>query len=491
MKTAKYFLMGLASCALAFFVTGCCHPPKPSVLPGIKVINMIPNSLSGETNQDSEPFLAADVTAPNRMVGTAFTPNPSGTLNNAPIYVTTDGGNTWWLNLIVPSNGQLGTGDITVATSGVPLRLYSAILRVPGDFLMNILQTNDFTASSGMMVLRQRSQVDQPFAQANTAANMDRIYVGNNDFNAASGRTATVDVSVNGGTTFNSVRIETRNTMGQNGPSIRPTISGDGTAYAAYFGWRSYNSLIATSDVVVVRDDHGAVGVNPFRDLADPSDNQPGRFVVRNITIPWSNINIPGSMLGLERIGSTLSIAVHPTNSAIVYIAWADRVGNGDIYTIHVRRSTDRGVTWSNDLRTIKNATCCALAVASNGTVGFLYQQYQKTTLNPLCASHWVTYLEQSSDAFQTVDSVALAYVPGYSPVRQFLPYIGDYNFLLCVGNEFRGIFSANNTPNLDNFPNGVKYQRNADFATGKLTDASGNLVAISIDPFYFSVRVK
>jgi len=34
----------------------------------------------------------------------------------------------------------------------------------------------------------------------------------------------------------------------------------------------------------------------------------------------------------------------------------------------------------------------------------------------------------------------------------------------VAVGKDFYGIFSAGNTPNQANFPNGIKYQRNADF---------------------------
>lgn len=483
----RHFILCIL-CILIILSAGCkcCIPtpvPVPPVLP-VKVVNMIPKSLSGETNQDSEPFLAVDNQVTRRMAGSAFTPNPFGTSGNAPIYVSTNNGNTWQLCMIVPSHGSLGTRDITIATSNVGLRLFGGILRSPGSLLLNILRTNDFTScTTTMTVLESRSNIDQPFVQAATVDNNDRIYVGNNDFNAPNGRTATVDVSTDGGTTFDSVRIETRNTIGQNGPSIRPAISNDGTVYAAYFGWRSFNNSIATSDVVVVRDDNGAAGVNPFQDLTDPSDGQAGRIVVHDVTIPWSN----APTLGFERIGSTLSIAVHPTNSSIVYVAWADRVGNGDIYTIHVRRSVDRGVTWSNDLRAITDATCCALAVASNGTAGFLYQQYaQKGN-----SYRWITHLELSDDAFNTINDITLANVPGNSPARQFLPYIGDYNFMLTVGDEFRGIFSANNTPDLDNFPNGVKYQRFADFTAKTLSDSSGNPVAVSIDPFYFRVKVK
>jgi len=104
-----------------------------------------------------------------------------------------------------------------------------------------------------------------------------------------------------------------------------------------------------------------------------------------------------------------------------------------------VRRSTDRGVTWSKkDLphTTIRNATNIALAVAHNGVAGVLYQQ--------LSNGRWVTHLVQSHDAFATIQDTILASVPANEPTEQFLPYLGDYDYLLSVENEFRGVFCAN-----------------------------------------------
>jgi hypothetical protein len=49
-------------------------------------------------------------------------------------------------------------------------------------------------------------------------------------------------------------------------------------------------------------------------------------------------------------------------------------------------------------------------------------------------------------------------------------------------------VFCANNTPDLDNFPNSVKFQRNHDFPTRRLLDLKGQQVAPSIDPFFFRV---
>ena len=54
---------------------------------------------------------------------------------------------------------------------------------------------------------------------------------------------------------------------------------------------------------------------------------------------------------------------------------------------------------------------------------------------------------------------------------------------------DFYGVFCANNTPDLANFPHGVHYQRNANFSTKTLLDVTGTIaVPISIDPFFVHI---
>ena len=85
--------------------------------------------------------------------------------------------------------------------------------------------------------------------------------------------------------------------------------------------------------------------------------------------------------------------------------------------------------------------------------------------------------------------AATLANVPANEPVKQYDPYLGDYEHLTAVGKDFYGIFCTSNAPKKANFPQGVKYQRNANFTAGTLLDVDNTTpVHISIDPFFFKV---
>lgn len=446
----------------------------------VTVVNMIPSSLSAETNRDSEPNVAIDRGNPLRLAASAFTPDPLAS-GSGPIFVSTDGGLTWALVVCLPGGDR--TVDVTLRT-GRGSRIYAGILRLDNSN-MNILRKADFTAAGMMTVLVNRANEDQPWAEATSVlggagVNLDRGYVGHNDFNASSGRTATVETSVDAGTAaapagFAARRLEVRTTCGQDGPPIRPAIHPNGTIYAVFFRWTACTSVPFTADVVVVRDDNWASGATPYGALVDPGDSQPGRLVATGRSIPWF------ANLGTQRIGGQMAIAVDPRNSQTVYIAWADGTSAAN-FTIHVRRSTDGGSTWSGDLRTVSPATNPGLAITSRGEVGFLYQRL-------VGGNRWQTHLERSSDGFASAPSdLTLADVPDQNGSYGGANPIGDYANLIALGKDFYGAFSANNTPNNANFPQGVTYQRAANFGTNQLLDLSGNAVPVSIDPFFFKV---
>ncbi len=447
----------------------------------VKVVNIVPHSLSGETNQDSEPSLAVNPANPLEMAASAFTPNPGGASANSPLFYSNDGGNTWSLLEIIAGT-PVRDQTLRFATSGG--NLYAGVLWGSGSNIatinFDILRTSDFTGLNVMTRLARRQNDDQPFVQAATVpsgpdAGKDRFFIGSND-HAPAHIPATIDLSEDAGVaspTVSTVRLEAR-TVSRDGFQTRPAIHTNGTVYAIFYAWVSGAS---SSDVVVVRDDNWGTGASPFNALIDTGDSKQGVRVVTGVNNPGLSL-----YLGQQRIGGDLSIAVDPNHSNIVYICWGDL--QSGTYTLHVRKSSDSGATWGSDIRVITNATNPALAVNSTGRVGLLYQQVTGTSPS----QRWQTKVELTTNNFGTIATHVLADTPASSPSSAYDPYLGDYDYMMAVGTTFYGIFSANNTPDNANFPSGVTYQRVADFGTKILKDLTGNTVAVSIDPFFFSV---
>ncbi|MEU9047110.1 MULTISPECIES: hypothetical protein [unclassified Kitasatospora] len=455
-------------------------------MPTIKVVNITPKALSGDRLLDSEPSLAVNPENPNEMVATAFTPDPMGG-PLAPVYVSADGGNTWVLNSVVPGNGDLGTGDISAGFGSQGGKLYTGILNgVTGD--MQILRAPRITAATPMSVLVDRTDEDQPWVVATTVAvnnhSTDRVYVGNNDASQPAG-SATVDVSSDAGTGprpagFAPVRLDRRPGTLFDGPPVRIAAHPDGTVYIAFQSVTGTSpGDIFTFDVVVTRDDKGGIGPNPFEDLLDSVDGEMGQRVVTGRKVRF---NSQLRTLGQERTGADLSIAVDPTDSNSVWVAFCDNVGGNapTDYVLHVRHSADRGQTWTAPRKDIINGKNPSLAVNSDGLVGLVHQE--------LAHNQWSTVLELTDDGFKTVDSHVLHQAPGDVPsAGAQLPYLGDYIRMVTVGKDFYGIFAGNNTPDLANFPVGVTYLRNANFTTHQLLNLDGvSRVPPSIDPFFF-----
>src|SRR5256886_11510764 len=135
-----------------------------------------------------------------------FTPNPGGSASaTAPIFVSDDGGDSWTLRNTRPSRTM--TADITHAVGGNPPVLYAGIMKVP-DFPLNELKANDLFSPATMILQGFRADIDQPFVRTGAVGNADRVYIGLNDFDAPDGRTATVDVSLDGGTTYTDRKSE-------------------------------------------------------------------------------------------------------------------------------------------------------------------------------------------------------------------------------------------------------------------------------------------
>jgi hypothetical protein len=489
-----------------------------------RLVNMIPNSRSGETNQDAEPTITIDPHNFARMAASAFTwDNLTGgpmVTDTAPIYVSTDGGNTWDLAFIVPSKSGAGfpTGDITLSFSSTlsgavahqTSWLYGGILSsdCPATLKgchdpslprrpMVVLRAQDPFSAALMTTLNTRTgNVDQPHTVSKTSGphtitktsggTQDKLYVGfNNGFGnypcppsvAPNGRSSTLDVSLDAAVAAPTLTldvIEARDCACQDGFAQVPAAHRDGTVYAAFI-----HDWSGTPRLVVVRDDNWGIGPAPFGNLTDPSDTAAGRFVTPRLSLPWG-------YMGGNRLGaSNVSIAVDPSNSNRVYVAWGDGGPNANSETIHVRRSINRGVDWSDDLLTVTDAMNPEVAINTIGVVGVLYQS--------VVADHWKTYFTRSNDldgTTFTLPGTLLANQSAKDPIGVYDPYIGDYASLVAWGSRFVGMFSASNYPDKGNFTPDVKFQREVDWATHKLyADAAHTIeVAPSIDPFFFEI---
>ena len=448
----------------------------------VTLVNMIPSLSSAETNQDSESNLAVNPANPLEMAATTFTPSPNVGSKNSPIFYSKDGGATWSLKDLIAATPVRDQTLRFATSSGL---LYAGVLWGGGSNIalinFDILRTNDFTSGATMTKLAERKNDDQPFVQAATVpsgpnAGKDRIYVGSND-HAPGNVPATIDLSLDAAKALpvatSTFVIEGR-TVVRDGFPTRPAVHLNGTVYAIFYALIGGTS----SDVVIVRDDNWASGATPFQALNDTGDGKLGVRIATGVNNPFSSISI-----GQQRIGSDLSIAVDPNNSAVVYVCWGDL--QSGVYTLFVRKSPDSGVTWSGNLRSVSNATNPALAINDKGRLGFLYQQVTGLSTS----QRWETTLELTTNDFAVTTSYLLANTPANSPASNGSPYLGDYLYMMTVGEIFYGIFTANNTPDKANFPNGVSYQRNANFTTKTLL-ANDNVtpVAVSIDPFFFKV---
>lgn len=437
----------------------------------VTVVNMIPRSLSNETERDAEPSVTVDPANPRRIAASAFTPDPMAS-GVAPIFVSTDGGATWELRPFVPGGDV--TYDISLRFGGLSGVLYGGAID-SGFSRQHFLRKADFTATTPATVLLTEVW-DQPWVEAATlltGSAPDRVYftAGNAALTQALDAASAPPPA---GLTRQDIRGDY---SGLAAPSTRSAVHASGRVYVVYLRFSGMSGDNRTGDVTVVRDDHWGAAAPSYRALMTGAST--GVAVAAAQVFPYFDY------LGSQRVGSNVAIAVDPTNRDVVYVAWGEGT-SGPTQALHLRRSTDGGRTWSSDLRVIPTATNPCLAVNSQGVVGFMYQRLVGT--DPLTA-RWETHFESSSNGFATAGTdLLLANVPEHGPGGNS---IGDYANVVAVGKNFYGVFSGANTANLANFPQGVTYQRNVDWTRQRLRNVANTAdVATSVDPFFFRVRM-
>ena len=442
----------------------------------LKIVNLITANQNDETSNDTEPNIAVNPANPNIIAASAFTFSlnrlrPDGTLIcdtfpcpdiintttlkhrsmpacKAPIYFSTDGGETWILKDVLPSNNGI-THDISLAfsesghlyvsilkgcefgridlanansalrgfmifKSDVPLNNSGAI-----ESLNSLVKINDFSGRKWDMPWVIAKSIASPgiTSQNGPATSTDHVFVGVNNFaNARSqnpgnpamqGQSATVLVcndgvaAVDNRNNFTPVLIETQPQFDKNPAGIRLAVHESGKVYAIFY--RVISRLTSPvqaeqCNVILVRDDD--FGRTQFRNLTTTGmagSAIAGAVIADSITLPLHYLSGPqfGFLDGNRITGSDLAIAVDPDNSNHVFAAWCsfDRnaAGGPDAYTLHFRHNPNSGTgMWlsiSEKLDNIKNAFNPAIAITNDGRVGFLYQ---KLTDDSLWETHFV-----------------------------------------------------------------------------------------------------
>jgi hypothetical protein len=447
-----------------------------------RVVDIIPESDSAENNQNSEPSIGVNPINPMLMI--------AGTFGDGlpPFFISTDGGSTWSIF------GTLFNNDKSIAwkVDGSAV-LVATMIGMP-DF-------GPLDTHSGFTLLNHyvgSNRNDQPWIRTGPS---NHVYVAFNDlgqFNPGNGRTASVNVSTDGGSNYTTVSLDRVGAaVGQDDPAVRVAVNGS-RVYAVFDRWTSTvengaNGSRFDSELVVVRSDNG--GADSFTALGAGGI---GVTAATHIGV-FANTQNTVLTLGQERIaGGDLAVAVDPNNVDHVVVAYTDAPGpdGAGVIQLVVTESFDGGANWVQKFTTSSSSRSGqpGVAILANGAIGLLYNNYTPAMGDPAVGT-LSQHLLTTTDDFVTTNDVTLASESNSTPTSIFDPYLGDFFELAGIGNTFYGIFSASNADNVTDasFTN-VNFNRLFTGTPGtssfRLTDANGNAVPFSIDPFFFAYSI-
>jgi len=186
-----------------------------------RVVDILPQNDSAETNQNSEPSIAVNPVNPAQMFAGSFGDGVP------PFFVSTDGGTTWSIFGTLFNNDKSiawkvdGSAVLVATMIGMPdfgpINTYSAFT-----------QLNNYVGSN---------RNDQPWIRTGPS---NHVYVAFNDlgqFGPGNGRTASVNVSTDGGSNYTTVRLDrvggSAPGAAQDDPAVRVAVNGS-RVYAVF-----------------------------------------------------------------------------------------------------------------------------------------------------------------------------------------------------------------------------------------------------------------
>jgi hypothetical protein len=475
-----------------------CGPGAAQAAPQlVKLVDMIPASLSGEQEGQQEGTLAVDPTDPQLMAAgftqfdaasSARTAGDQATAgscqNSVPLLATTDGGLNWRVHCgsLSVINGIVDNKslDLMLVSPG-NRRVYAVDLQdrglVAGVFDLGLVYgDNPFLVDESRRLLTVQSQhrqappqgavgranvLDQPTLAYGPGANATHVVsVGGADHDGAiHNRLFELQLPNN----LRQTQLDADNESGiQGAPSA---IHPSGRRYALTLtraaqpqpdevnvpscpqqglprpiGWVHHLA------VRLHRDDTGAGGAA-----------HPAVTVAANID--RLKTNCPA--LGSHRLGSLPAVAVdradRGANGDSVFVGY-DAGSTVNAFSLRLAYSVDGGQTFHDLVQPIPAAINPAIAVNGRSEVAVLYQRFDSGPnqwLTEVRLFHRVDGQNGAAATYQPLAAVnqtrggqlLLSSAAGPAQVVREQPYLGDYQQIVSIGNSFYGVFSANNDP--------------------------------------------
>jgi hypothetical protein len=424
----------------------------------IRVIDTVVNNTNSnltntDTQNDGEPSIAINPANPKEIVITAF----SGSWGaNAPLWHSMDRGNTWTEEFTVPAPpniaGAAGCPCDQAVDFGRGNELSATFLTGGGTNPLDSYTgdtNNPISASAWKWLLGSGTaqltdinapgNIDQPWLLVGEdagVASQDDVYVAYDDFNGDPDER--VSVSVNS----SPPNFTRDNLTGHSGGNINP-----GHRLAVDGGNGFVYSLFQQSP------GGGAGGSQNINYMLNRSTDSGQTWTLNSsstgIVVANGDSTQPTPKFGTVNalLGGVLHGAVDP-NSHDVYYVYGNRDSGTGNNRLSIIRLTDNGAGGLNIgspafVTGQVQAALPSVAVASDGTVGVLYDTYDGMSGGfPQFTAHFAVSTDQGATFSDNVLLTFMSSATDNGNARQRV--LGDYQQVKAVGKSFYGAFTAN-----------------------------------------------